>query len=51
MPKTSFIKKRNKPAFGKDRRRKHEPWLTTIFYADGEEFARVYQQGESEKVC
>jgi hypothetical protein len=42
MPKSPSIKKRNKPAFGKDRRRKHHHWLASIFYADGEKFARVY---------
>jgi hypothetical protein len=42
MPKSPSVKKRNKPAFGKDRRRKHHHWQATIFYADGEKFARVY---------
>jgi hypothetical protein len=26
----------------KDRRRKHHHWLTTVFYDDGERFARAY---------
>jgi hypothetical protein len=46
MPKSPFVKKRTKTAFGKDRRRKHEHWQTTIFYADGEKFARVYLSKE-----
>jgi hypothetical protein len=28
--------------FGKDKRRKHRHWLATIFYRDGERFARTY---------
>ena len=46
MPKSPSIKKRNKPAFGKDRRRKHQHWIAFIFYADGEKFARVYLSEE-----
>ena len=34
--------KRKKPPFAKDRRRKHHHWQVTIFYGDGEKFARVY---------
>jgi hypothetical protein len=30
------------PAFGKDRRRKHKHWQVTVYYRDGEKFARVY---------
>jgi hypothetical protein len=30
------------PKFGKDKRRKHRHWLATIFYRDGERFARTY---------
>jgi hypothetical protein len=26
----------------KDRRRKHKHWQVTVFYRDGEKFARVY---------
>ncbi|HTS11017.1 MAG TPA: hypothetical protein VMH00_02760 [Candidatus Limnocylindrales bacterium] len=26
----------------RDRRRKHRHWLVTVFYHDGEKFARVY---------
>jgi hypothetical protein len=29
-------------AFKKDRRRKHRHWQVTVFYRDGEKFARVY---------
>jgi hypothetical protein len=42
MPNFPSIKKRAKPAFNGDRRRKHQHWQTTIYYADGEKFARVY---------
>ena len=28
--------------FGKDKRRKHRHWQATVFYKDGETFARVY---------
>ncbi len=31
-----------KPVFKKDRRRKHKHWQVTVFYRDGEKFARVY---------
>ena len=31
-----------KVAFKKDRRRKHKHWQVTVFYRDGEKFARVY---------
>jgi hypothetical protein len=30
------------PAFTKDRRRKHKHWQVTVYYRDGEKFARVY---------
>jgi len=33
-------KKQN--ALGKDRRRKHRHWQVTVYYADGQKFARVY---------
>ena len=35
-------KQRRKPAFGKDKRRKHRHWQVTVVYRDGEKFARVY---------
>jgi hypothetical protein len=40
MPKTITARKRTK--LGKDRRRKHKHWQVTVFYKDGERFARVY---------
>src|ERR1700676_4159873 len=40
MPKLKSARKRTK--LGKDRRRKHKHWQVTIFYRDGERFARVY---------
>jgi len=30
------------PAFSKDRRRKHKHWQVTVYYRNGEKFARVY---------
>lgn len=35
-------KKRAKSKLGKDKRRKHRHWQVTVFYKDGERFARVY---------
>jgi len=34
--------KRRRTQFGKDKRRKHRHWQVTVFYHDGEKFARVY---------
>lgn len=34
--------KRRKTTFSGDRRRKHRHWQVTVFYHDGEKFARVY---------
>lgn len=31
---------------GKDKRRKHKHWQVTVFYKDGERFARVYTDRE-----
>ncbi len=31
---------------GKDKRRKHKHWQVTVFYKDGEKFARVYTDRE-----
>jgi hypothetical protein len=28
--------------FGEDKRRKHRHWQVTVFYNDGERFARIY---------
>ena len=36
------MKKRRRTQFGKDKRRKHRHWQVTVFYHDGEKFARVY---------
>ena len=37
------LKSGKKPTvFGKDKRRKHRHWQVTVFYRDGERFARVY---------
>jgi len=33
---------RRKPAFRKDKRRKHRHYRVTVLYRDGEKFARVY---------
>lgn len=30
------------PRMKRDRRRKHKHWQVTVFYHDGEKFARVY---------
>jgi hypothetical protein len=38
--------KRKKKIFSKDGRRKHDHWQATIYYADGETFARVYLDEE-----
>jgi hypothetical protein len=35
-------KKRKRSKYGKDKRRKHRHWQVTVFYKDGERFARVY---------
>jgi hypothetical protein len=35
-------KRRKKSKLGKDKRRKHHHWQVTVFYQDGEKFARVY---------
>ena len=40
MPKAKTTRKRTK--LGKDKRRKHKHWQVTVFYKDGERFARVY---------
>jgi len=34
--------KRKRTQIGKDKRRKHLHWQVTLFYKDGERFARVY---------
>jgi len=35
-------KKKRAAAFDGDRRRKHHHWQVTVYYHDGEKFARVY---------
>jgi hypothetical protein len=35
-------KAKAKVALRRDRRRKHKHWQVTVFYRDGEKFARVY---------
>jgi len=39
---TTTKTKRKTTAFDTDKRRKHRHWQVTVFYADGERFARVY---------
>ena len=39
---SKIASKKDKTAFGKDRRRKHHHYLVTVYYADGEKFGRVY---------
>jgi len=36
------MKTRYRAKLGQDKRRKHRHWRVTIFYPDGETFARVY---------
>ena len=36
------MKVRKHPSFGEDVRRKHHHWKVTVFYNDGERFARTY---------
>ena len=38
----NMMKNTRKSKFGKDKRRKHRHWQVTVFYHDGEKFARVY---------
>jgi hypothetical protein len=38
----SLKKSKKNTIFGKDKRRKHRHWQVTVFYRDGERFARVY---------
>jgi hypothetical protein len=37
-----MIAHRQRTSFRKDQRRKHHHWQVTIFYPDGERFARTY---------
>jgi len=34
--------RKGKSRLGRDKRRKHHHWQVTVFYRDGEKFARVY---------
>jgi len=36
------LKRPKKSSSFKDRRRKHHHWQVTVYYRDGEKFARVY---------
>jgi hypothetical protein len=36
------MKIHKRTTFGKDKRRKHHHWQVTVFYKDGERFARTY---------
>jgi len=45
-PRRGLVKKRKRTQFGKDKRRKHRHWQVTVFYSDGEKFARVYTDRE-----
>ena len=40
------MKLRKLTSLGKDARRKHHHWQATVFYKDGESFARVYTDHE-----
>ena len=40
MAKAKTVRKHTK--LGKDKRRKHKHWQVTVYYHDGEKFARVY---------
>jgi hypothetical protein len=40
------MKVRKPTTYGKDERRKHHHWQVTVFYKDGERFARVYTDHE-----
>ncbi len=37
-----MIAHRQRRAFGEDKRRRHHHWSVTIYYPDGEKFARIY---------
>jgi hypothetical protein len=40
------MKIRKPTTFGKDKRRKHHHWQVTLFYKDGDRFARTYADHE-----
>lgn len=37
-----MVAHRKPTSYGKDQRRKHHHWQVTVFYPDGERFARTY---------
>ncbi|MFZ0211178.1 MAG: hypothetical protein WBE20_01985 [Candidatus Acidiferrales bacterium] len=39
---TKAKNKKGSSRFSRDRRRKHHHWQVTVYYHDGEKFARVY---------
>ncbi len=41
-PRKKTLRKRKRTKLGKDKRRKHRHWQVTVYYHDGERFARVY---------
>ena len=42
MKKTKTTKAKKSSRFHRDKRRKHRHWQVTVYYHDGEKFARVY---------
>lgn len=36
------MKRKKRKGFNGDKRRKHRHWQVTVYYEDGEKFARVY---------
>ncbi|MFY9531323.1 MAG: hypothetical protein WBC04_22725 [Candidatus Acidiferrales bacterium] len=42
MPKKKQKRAPRRSRFHRDRRRKHRHWQVTVYYHDGEKFARVY---------
>jgi hypothetical protein len=39
---TAVKGRKGKSRLGRDKRRKHHHWQVTVYYKDGEKFARVY---------
>lgn len=42
MKKKTKLKSNRSSRLSRDRRRKHRHWQVTVYYQDGEKFARVY---------
>jgi hypothetical protein len=42
VKKTKAAKAKKTSRFRRDKRRKHRHWQVTVYYHDGERFARVY---------